>query len=79
MAAAVLAGVLGLTIGAVSAVSAVSVRGSDRSQRRLQPPDPSALPAGVSDVLAVLRSGAIVLDAADAVVSTSPPAVAHGL
>jgi len=33
----------------------------------------------VSDVLAVLRSGAIVLDAADAVVSSSPPAVAHGL
>jgi two-component system sensor histidine kinase SenX3 len=30
-------------------------------------------------VLAVLRSGAIVVDAADAVVSTSPPAVAHGL
>lgn len=76
MAAAVLGGVLGLTIGAVSVVS---VRGSDRSQRRLQPPDPRALPAGVSDVLAVLRSGAIVLDAADAVVSTSPPAVAHGL
>ena len=33
----------------------------------------------MSDVLAVLRSGAIVLDAADAVVSSSPPAVAHGL
>jgi len=30
-------------------------------------------------VLAVLRSGAIVLDAADAVVSSSPPAVANGL
>ena len=30
-------------------------------------------------MLAVLGSGAIVLDAADAVVSTSPPAVAHGL
>jgi two-component system sensor histidine kinase SenX3 len=30
-------------------------------------------------VLAVLGSGAIVLDAADAVVTTSPPAVAHGL
>jgi two-component system sensor histidine kinase SenX3 len=33
----------------------------------------------VSAVLAVLRSGAIVLDGADAVVSTSPSAVAHGL
>ena len=30
-------------------------------------------------MLAVLRSGAIVLDAADAVVSSSPPAVANGL
>jgi two-component system sensor histidine kinase SenX3 len=69
--------VLGLVIGAVSVAS---VRLSDRSQRSVpQPPDPHALPPGVSAVLAVLRSGAIVLDAADAVVSTSPWAVAHGL
>ena len=74
---AVLGGLLGLVIGAVSVAS---VRLSDRSQRSVpQPVDPHALPPGVSAVLAVLRSGAIVLDAADAVVSTSPWAVAHGL
>lgn len=74
---AVLGGVLGLVIGAVTVAS---VRLSDRSQRSVpQAPDPHAVPAGVSAVLAVLRSGAIVLDAADAVVSTSPWAVAHGL
>ena len=77
MAGAVLGGVLGLAIGAVS----VSwVRRSEPSPRPVpKTPDRAALPAGVSDVLAVLRSGAIVLDAADAVVSTSPPAVANGL
>src|SRR5664280_772528 len=73
--AAILGGVLGLVTGAIS----VSwVRRSEPSPRTvLQTPDPGTLPAGVSDVLAVLRSGAIVLDAADAVVSTSPPAVAN--
>ncbi len=74
---AVLGGLLGVVIGAVSVAA---VRLSDRSQRsESQPQDPHALPAGVSAVLAVLRSGAIVLDAADAVVSTSPWAVAYGL
>jgi len=76
-AAAVLGGALGLVIGAVSVVL---VRLSERSQRGLpQALDPGALPAGVSAVLAVLRSGAIVVDTADCVVSTSPWAVAHGL
>lgn len=76
-AAAILGGVLGLVTGAVCVAS---VRLSERSQRQIpQSADPRALPDGVSAVLAVLRSGAIVLDAADAVVSTSPPAIAHGL
>ncbi len=76
-AAAILGGVLGLVTGAVVMAS---VRWPVRSQRSPRPiPDPGTLPAGVSDVLAVLRSGAIVLDAADAVVSSSPPAVANGL
>ncbi len=77
-AAAILGGALGLVIGAVSVAA---VRLSERSQRQVPqaPPDPHALPAGVSAVLAVLRSGAIVLDDADAVVSTTPSAVAHGL
>ena len=76
-AAAILGGVLGLVTGGVVLAW---VRRADRSQRSPAPtPVPRTLPAGVSDVLAVLRSGAIVLDAADAVVSTSPAAVAHGL
>jgi two-component system, OmpR family, sensor histidine kinase SenX3 len=77
MTAALLGGVLGLMIGAVSVAS---VHRSERAQRQPAPDvGEPALPDGVSAVLAVLRSGAIVLDAADAVVSTSPPAVAHGL
>jgi two-component system sensor histidine kinase SenX3 len=75
--AAVLGGALGLLIGAASVASVRRPGGS--TDRPPQVPDPRALPPGVSEVLAVLRSGAIVLDAADAVVSTSPPAVAHGL
>jgi len=76
-AAAILGGLLGLVSGAICVAA---VRLSDRSQRTVpQTPDPGALPPGVSAVLAVLRSGAIVVDAADAVVSSSPSAVAHGL
>jgi two-component system sensor histidine kinase SenX3 len=76
-ATAVLACVLGLVTGAASVAL---VRRPGRSRRRpAQTQDRGPLAAGVSDVLAVLRSGAIILDAADAVVSTSPPAVAHGL
>jgi two-component system sensor histidine kinase SenX3 len=76
-AAAVLGGALGLATGAISVAL---VRLSERSQRRVPPaPAQRALPDGVSAVLAVLRSGAIVLDTADAVVSASPWAVAHGL
>ena len=76
-AAAVLGGVLGLAIGAISVAL---VRLPEGSQRRVPPaPDPRALPAGVSAVLAVLRSGTIILDTADAVISASPWAVAHGL
>jgi len=76
-ATAVLACVLGLVTGAAAVAL---VRRPGRSRRGpAQTQDPAPLAAGVSDVLAVLRSGAIILDAADAVVSTSPPAVAHGL
>ena len=76
-AAATLGGVLGLVTGAVWVSS---VRRLRVAQAPVPPSaDPAILPAGVSDVLAVLRSGAIVLDAADAVVSTSPAAVANGL
>ena len=75
-AAVTVSGVLGLATGAGWMAWA---RRGDRSQPPLPQSDPGRLPAGVSDVLAVLRSGAIVLDAADAVVSSSPPAVANGL
>ena len=76
-AAAVLGGAFGLATGAISVAL---VRLSEHSQRRVPPaPDLPALPAGVSDVLAILSSGTIVLDSADAVVSVSPWAVAHGL
>ena len=40
---------------------------------------PAALPDGIADVLAVLRSSGIVLDSADSVVNNSPAAVANGL
>jgi two-component system sensor histidine kinase SenX3 len=75
--AALLGGVLGLVAGAIMVAW---TRRAERSRDRLsRTSDPDALPAGVSTVLAVLRSETIVLDAADAVVSVSPSAVAHGL
>ena len=75
--AAILGGVLGLVAGAIMVAW---TRRAERSRDRLsRTSDPGALPAGVSTVLAVLRSETIVLDAADAVVSVSPSAVAHGL
>jgi two-component system sensor histidine kinase SenX3 len=76
--AAVLAGFAGLLTGAVAVVA---VRYSERQQTRVPETEAvvHALPAGVADVLAVLRSGAIVVDSADAVINNSPPAVAYGL
>ena len=75
--AAILGGVGGLALGALTTVS---IRLSDRSVRReaIDVPIP-ALPPGVAEVLAVLRSSAIVLDTSDRVVNNSPAAVAHGL
>ena len=62
------------------AIAVASVRLSGRMSRHApQAIDPRALPDGVTAVLSVLRSGAIVVDAADGVVNTSPWAVAHGL
>jgi two-component system, OmpR family, sensor histidine kinase SenX3 len=74
--AAILGGALGLVTGAI----VVSMRLSGRLPRHApQTTDPLALPDGVTAVLSVLRSGAIVVDTADGVVNTSPWAVAHGL
>ena len=80
--AAVLGGVAGVVI---TVVAVVAVRLSERQQRggpeRMEgmTTSSSRLPAGVGDVLAVLRSSGIVLDSADAVVNNSPAAVSHGL
>jgi two-component system sensor histidine kinase SenX3 len=75
-AAATLGGVIGMLIGAVSVGS---VRYSERSQRSIPESEPPALPPGVGDVLAVLRSSGIVVDSADQVVKASPAAVVYGL
>jgi two-component system sensor histidine kinase SenX3 len=75
--AAVLAGFAGLLTGAIAVVA---VRYSERQQTAVPAPAvPPALPAGVGDVLAVLRSSGIVVDPADKVVNNSPSAVAYGL
>jgi two-component system sensor histidine kinase SenX3 len=76
------AATLGAIAGiALSAIAVYAVRLSERQQRRMPAADedPAALPEGVGDVLAVLRSSGIVLDSADAVVNNSPAAVANGL
>jgi two-component system sensor histidine kinase SenX3 len=75
--AAVLSGFAGLLIGVFAVLA---VRYSEREMHTVpagQHPPP--LPAGVGDVLAVLRSSAIVVDGSDEVISTSPAAVSFGL
>lgn len=75
--AALLGGVIGLVLGAVGVAAA------RLSQHVMTTPSASApaaaLPPGAGDVLAVLPSVAVVLDSSDAVVNTSPSAVAYGL
>lgn len=75
--AALLGGIGGLALGAVASIA---IRLSDRSVRKevIESTAP-ALPPGIAQVLAVLRSSGIVLDASDRVVNNSPAAVAHGL
>ncbi|HSF98957.1 MAG TPA: ATP-binding protein [Ornithinibacter sp.] len=73
--AAILGGAVGLVIGAVAVLA---TRWSERSTAAPEPADPP-LPRGVGDVLSVLRSIAVVLDASDAVVNTSASAVSYGL
>ncbi len=75
------AATLGAMAGiALTAIAVVAVRLSERSQHRMPSGEPSAaLPEGVADVLAVLRSSGIVLDSSDTVVNNSPAAVANGL
>jgi two-component system sensor histidine kinase SenX3 len=73
--AATLGGAAGLVIGAVAVVA---TRWSERSTEEPEHQEPP-LPRGVGDVLSVLRSIAVVLDASDAVVNTSASAVSYGL
>ncbi len=75
--AATLGGIAGLALGGLAMVA---VRLSDRSAaaEEVLAPEPT-LPPGVADVIAVLRSSGILLDASDRVVNNSPAAVAHGL
>ena len=73
--AGTLGGVIGLTIG-------VLVMWASRRNAAFGDPasTPQTLvPEGVRDVLAVLRSSAVVLNVHDEVVSTSPSAVSYGL
>nr|WP_206070801.1 ATP-binding protein [Knoellia sp. DB2414S] len=73
-----MSGFAGLILGALAVIA---VRYSERQQTTVPETTPAVqgLPPGVGDVLAVLRSGAIVVDSADEVINNSPPAVAYGL
>nr|WP_281496708.1 ATP-binding protein [Ornithinimicrobium sp. F0845] len=76
------AGALGVVLGlALAAIATLLVRVTERRSVPAALPEPvePAVPKGVADVLAVLRDGAIVLDANGSVVKTSASAVAHGL
>jgi two-component system, OmpR family, sensor histidine kinase SenX3 len=73
--AATLGGAAGLVIGAVAVAA---TRWSERSGQD-PAPEEAPLPRGVGEVLSVLRSIAVVLDASDAVVNTSASAVSYGL
>ena len=75
MVSAIFGGIAGLVI-ATLAWGAISL--SDRERAVPSQPEP-ALPAGVGDVLAVLRSSGIVVDNDGWVVNNSPVAVALGL
>jgi len=75
------AATLGAMAGiALSVIAVLAVRLSERMQHRVPAAEPTtAMPEGVADVLAVLRSSGIVLDSSDTVVNNSPAAVANGL
>ncbi|RLV54983.1 two-component sensor histidine kinase [Aeromicrobium phragmitis] len=73
----VIVGMLGVVVGAALAWV---WRLSERRQEALPPVEEAPLvPQGVTDVLAVLSSSAVLIDDADAVVQASAPAVALGI
>jgi two-component system sensor histidine kinase SenX3 len=71
-----LAGLIGLLVGAFGVLA---FRVSERDGLGWNDPPEPDLPAGVTEVLGVLRSAAVVLDVADGVVKASPAAYAFGL
>ncbi len=74
--AAILGGCVGIVLGSMSVVS---LRLSEREQRRMHgPPPPPPIPDGASAILSVLSSSALVLDAGEQVVNNTPTAVADG-
>ena len=75
---AVLAGLVGLLTGVAAALAfRVSERQQHADIRQATPPP--VLPSGIADVLAVLRSSAVVLDEEDRIVRASPTAYSFGL
>ncbi|UZN05237.1 sensor histidine kinase [Cellulomonas sp. S1-8] len=75
-AAPLVAGVIGMVVGAVAVAA---FRWSEREQHRVPPQPAPELEDSFVRTLAVLRSAAVVLDAQDGVVRASPPAHALGL
>src|SRR5204862_680689 len=73
----VLAGFVGLVVGALAVLAFFRARERERNGTPKQP-DPE-LPPGVNGVLGVLRSAAVVLDAGDGVIKATPAAYAFGL
>ncbi len=71
-----LAGIVGLLTGVLGILA---FRLSDAERLRLAAAPVPDLPAGITDVLAVLRSAAIVLDAGGEISTASPAAYAFGL
>lgn len=74
-----LAAVVGVLVGAAAVLA---FRASEREQHQVRSAEQSpapVLPPGTADVLALLRSTAVVLDGEDRVVRASPAAYAFGL
>ncbi len=69
-------GIAGLVAGAAGVLA---FRSSERERLGLSQPSEPELPPGVTEVLSVLRSAAVVLDLADGVAKASPAAYAFGL
>jgi two-component system sensor histidine kinase SenX3 len=77
---ALLTGLVAVVGVLVGAGAVLAFRASERAEQALDvAPPPSTLPSGASDVLSLLRSSTVVLDAADRVIRASPTAYAMGL